>query len=83
MIAGAGIEIVEISRFKKAKKKWGKNFQTNPKFSTFDQKFYTAGDQSDFDKYGILSSMFYIAKEEQDAHKNKKKDGKNNINDKI
>ena len=26
MIAGSGIDIVEISRFKKAKKKWGKNF---------------------------------------------------------
>ena len=26
MIAGAGIDIVEIERFKKAKKKWGKNF---------------------------------------------------------
>ena len=26
MIAGTGIDIVEISRFKKAKKKWGKNF---------------------------------------------------------
>ena len=26
MIAGTGIDIVEIARFKKAKKKWGKNF---------------------------------------------------------
>lgn len=26
MIRGSGIDIVEISRFKKAKKKWGKNF---------------------------------------------------------
>lgn len=26
MIAGAGIDIVEIERFKKAKKKWGKSF---------------------------------------------------------
>lgn len=26
MIVGTGIDIVEISRFKKAKKKWGKNF---------------------------------------------------------
>lgn len=26
MIAGTGIDIVEISRFRKAKKKWGKNF---------------------------------------------------------
>ncbi|MBN1354506.1 MAG: holo-ACP synthase [Candidatus Omnitrophica bacterium] len=26
MIAGTGIDIVEISRFKKAKKKWGKSF---------------------------------------------------------
>ncbi len=26
MIAGTGIDIVEIARFRKAKKKWGKNF---------------------------------------------------------
>jgi len=26
MIVGTGIDIVEISRFKKAKRKWGKGF---------------------------------------------------------
>ncbi len=28
MIAGSGIDIVEIDRFRKAKKKWGRNFLT-------------------------------------------------------
>src|SRR3989338_1008774 len=28
MIVGTGIDIIEISRFKNAKKKWGKNFLT-------------------------------------------------------
>lgn len=28
MIVGTGIDIVEITRFRKAKKKWGKNFLT-------------------------------------------------------
>lgn len=45
-------------------KKWGKEFQTNPKFKTFDQTYYTAGDYQDFDKYGILSSLYYLSEPE-------------------
>ena len=38
-----------------------KYVQTNPKFNKFDQKYYTAGDFDDFDKYGILSSLYYLS----------------------
>jgi hypothetical protein len=54
----------------KNKKKY---FQTNPKFEKFDQKYYTCGDYDDFDKYGILSSLYFLSDH----------DSKNNINKNI
>ena len=51
-------------------KKWGINYQTNPKFEKFDQKYYTAGDFNDFDKYGILSSLYYLSDESKTINKN-------------
>ena len=51
-------------------RKWGKEYQTNPKFQTFDQKFFTAGDYTDIDKYGILSSMYYLSEEMNNKKKN-------------
>ena len=42
------------------KRKW---VQTNPKFPTFDQTIYHAGDEEDFQKYGLLPfRMFFMKK---------------------
>tara|TARA_A100001015_G_C14743538_1_gene614679 strand:- start:39 stop:293 length:255 start_codon:yes stop_codon:yes gene_type:complete len=38
-----------------------KYFQTNPKFKKFNQKYYTAGDYNDFEKYGLLQSEYYLS----------------------
>jgi len=42
----------------KASIKW---VQTNPKFKTFNQIYYTAGDYQDFDKYGLLPLIYYLS----------------------
>ena len=42
-------------------KKW---IQTNPKFSSFDQTIYHAGDEDDFQKYGLLPFRYYFSNEE-------------------
>ena len=52
-------------------KKWGIKYQTNPKFEKFDQKYYTAGDFNDIDKYGILSSLYYLSDESKTINKKK------------
>ena len=51
---------------KNNKLKW---VQTNPKFKTFDQIYYSAGDFEDFDKFGLLSLLYYLS--EKDNNKNK------------
>jgi hypothetical protein len=42
-----------------------KRVQTNPKFKTFDQIYYTAGDEDDFDKYGYLPTRYYYSMKEK------------------
>ena len=59
--------------------KWGKNYITNPKFSTFDHKNYTAGDYEDFNQYGILNSLYYLSKDENKINNNILKKSNNNI----
>ena len=63
-------------------KKWGKEYITNPKFNTtpiYNQKYYTAGDYEDFDRYGILSSLYYLSQDDYKINNNILK--KNNNSD--
>lgn len=59
--------------------KWGKEYITNPKFDTFNHKYYTAGDYEDFDQYGILSSLYYLSQDDHKINNNILK--KSNMND--
>lgn len=45
---------IQYSSAEECKKCVEEKVQTNPKFPGFNQTFYTAGDISDFNKYGIL-----------------------------
>ena len=44
--------------------------QTNPRFSKFNQIYYTAGDYQDFDKYGLLPLMYYLICKKNTNNKN-------------
>ena len=46
----------------KASIKW---VQTNPRFSKFNQIYYTAGDYQDFDKYGLLPLIYYLSEKKK------------------
>lgn len=35
-------------------KKWGSEYQTNPRFKGFDHVYFHAGDETDINKYGLL-----------------------------
>ena len=39
--------------------------QTNPRFSKFNQIYYTAGDYQDFDKYGLLPLIYYLSEKKK------------------
>ena len=40
--------------------------QTNPRFSKFNQIYYTAGDYQDFDKYGLLPLIYYLSEKKKE-----------------
>lgn len=46
-----------------------KRSQTNPKFSLFDQYYFTAGDNSDLDKYALLPTRYVYSLEEKEKVK--------------
>ena len=57
----------------KYSRKWGKEYITNPKFNTmpiYNHKYYTAGDYEDFDRYGILSSLYYLSQDDYKINNN-------------
>ena len=43
--------------------KYGANFITNPRFKTFDQTYFHAGDWKDINKYALLPLEYYYSKE--------------------
>lgn len=52
--------------------KYGKEYQTNPKFKKFDQTYYHAGDQQDINKYALLPLRYvYSNEKEEDIKKDK------------
>ncbi len=53
--------------------KYGANFITNPRFKTFDQTYFHAGDWKDINKYALLPLEYYYSKE----YFNNKKSGDN------
>ena len=67
-----------IDNCKKNSYKYGHSFITNPKFKSFDQKYYTAGDFDDFNIYGNLSSLFYLSLNENNNNNNNNKLSINN-----
>ena len=58
--------------------KWA---QTNPRFTKFDQIYYTAGDYQDFDKYGLLPLVYYLSEKKDAKDLKDLKDLKNNNRD--
>ena len=53
-------------------KDWGK--QTNPRFKTFDQLHFHAGDDKDIDKYALLPLRYMYSDEKEEKIEVKKKD---------
>lgn len=49
----------------KYKEKYGKEYQTNPKFQKFDQMYYYAGDSTDIKKYGLLPLRYMYSDSEK------------------
>ena len=56
----------------KHSKDWGK--QTNPRFKTFDQLHFHAGDDKDIDKYALLPLRYMYSDEKEEKIEVKKKD---------
>jgi hypothetical protein len=54
-----------------------KRTQTNPKFKIFDQYYFTAGDNSDLNKYALLPTRYVYSEELQEKKKIKKISDKN------
>jgi hypothetical protein len=51
--------------------------QVNPKFSIFDQNYFTAGDNQDLNKYALLPTRYVYSKENDEKKKVKKINDKN------
>jgi hypothetical protein len=62
----------------KMAKKWGKEYQTNPRFSEpiFDHVHFHAGDEKDINKYGLLPLRYFYS---ENKIKDKKTDKKTKI----
>ena len=45
----------------KYSEKYGKEFQTNPRFNKFDQTYFNAGDFKDINKYGLLPVRYFYS----------------------
>ena len=54
-------------------KKYGKNFITNPKFNTFDQTYFHAGDEQDINKYALLPLRYYYSLNQNNTYDSKLK----------
>ena len=52
--------------------KYGKDYQTNPKFEKFDQTYYYAGDTGDISKYGLLPLRYVYSDTESEYEKSEK-----------
>jgi len=57
----------------KNSKKYGKNFITNPKFNTFDQTYFHAGDEQDINKYALLPLRYYYSLNQNNTYDSKLK----------
>ena len=53
------------------KKKW---VQTNPRFKSFDQMYFHAGDMKDFNKYGLLALRYFYSDNVYKEYNIKKKE---------
>ena len=54
-------------------KKYGKNYITNPKFNTFDQTYFHAGDEQDINKYALLPLRYYYSLNQNNTYDSKLK----------
>ena len=45
--------------------KWGSEFQTNPRFKSFDHLYFHAGDWKDVSKYGLLPLRYFYSFEKE------------------
>lgn len=54
-------------------KKYGKNYITNPKFNTFDQTYFHAGDEQDINKYALLPLRYYYSLSQNNTYDSKLK----------
>jgi len=64
-------EYDEKDECKKNSKKWGEEYQTNPRFKLFDQINFHAGDYKDINKFGLLI-LRYIYSNKKKSEKNTK-----------
>ena len=60
----------------KMAKKWGKEYQTNPRFSEpiFDHVHFHAGDEKDINKYGLLPLRYFYSESETKTETKKEKE---------
>ena len=57
----------------KYSEKYGKEFQTNPRFNKFDQTYFNAGDFKDINKYGLLPLRYFYSIDYDNKNIDKKK----------